>query len=192
GLPIRPQAFVVRHRVLDDQSLDPVRMCQGHAKTHWAAVILHVKRVAREAQRFGEVIYDLSAVIERVRKFFRVRPVAMSEARVVGRDKMITIGKPGEERLEHPRGGGDSVQQEKRRGGFRTGPSLKGEVTVYPVPAIKNRVFHGSSFASSKMTSNSIGVPSGRLATPYTRRQGLLSFPKMSCSNSEAASATLG
>src|SRR5882757_6105589 len=46
--------------------------------------------------------------------------------------------------------------------------------------------------ATSKMTSNSTGVPRGRLATPYTRRQGLLSFPKTSLSNSEAASATFG
>src|SRR2546421_963672 len=45
---------------------------------------------------------------------------------------------------------------------------------------------------TSKMTSNSTGVPSGRLATPYTKRQGFLSFPKTSCSNSEAASATFG
>src|SRR6266567_5433168 len=39
--------------------------------------------------------------------------------------------------------------------------------------------------ATSKMTSSSTGVPSDRFATPYTRRQGLLSFPKTSCSNSE-------
>src|ERR1700730_15717255 len=45
---------------------------------------------------------------------------------------------------------------------------------------------------TSKMTSISTGVPRGRLATPYTRRQGLLSFPKTSLSNSEAASATFG
>ena len=45
---------------------------------------------------------------------------------------------------------------------------------------------------TSKMTSSSTGVPSGRLATPYTRRQGFLSFPKTSCSSSEAASATFG
>src|SRR5215471_1852708 len=43
---------------------------------------------------------------------------------------------------------------------------------------------------TSKMISSSTGVPSGRLATPYTRRQGFLSLPKTSCSNSEAASAT--
>src|SRR5438552_13944423 len=67
------------------------------------AVILHVKRVAREPERFGEVIHDLGIVIERIREFFRVRPVAVSKAGVIGRDKVIAIGKPGEERLEHPR-----------------------------------------------------------------------------------------
>jgi len=34
--------------------------------------------------------------------------------------------------------------------------------------------------------------PSGRLATPYTKRQGLLSLPKTSCSNCEGASAIFG
>src|SRR5216684_964720 len=46
-LPDRAQALVVRHSILDDKTLDSVRMCQGDAKTHGAAVILHVKRVAR-------------------------------------------------------------------------------------------------------------------------------------------------
>ena len=102
-LPIRPQAFIVRHSVLDDESLDPLRMGQSHAKTHGAAVILHVQRVAREPERLGEVIHDLGVVIERIRECFRVRPVAVSEARVIGGDKVRAIGKPGEERLEHPR-----------------------------------------------------------------------------------------
>ena len=102
-LPIRPQAFVVSHSVLNDESLDPVRMGQGHAKTNGSAVILHVKRVAREPERSGEVIHNLGVVIECICEFFRVRPVAVSEARIIGRDKVIAIGKPGEERFEHPR-----------------------------------------------------------------------------------------
>jgi len=73
--PIRPQTFVVRHSVLDDESVDPIRMGQGHAKTHGASVILHVKRVAREPESFGEVIHDLGAVIRRYTR----RPVAVSE-----------------------------------------------------------------------------------------------------------------
>jgi len=99
---IRRQSFVVRNSVLDDERLDPVRMGQGHAKTYGAAVILHVKRVAREPERFGKVIHDLGAVIKRIREFFWVRPVAVSEPWVIGCDEVIAIGKPGEERLEHP------------------------------------------------------------------------------------------
>jgi hypothetical protein len=34
---------------------------------------------------------------------FRVRPLALSEAWIVGRNKVITISEPGGERLEHPR-----------------------------------------------------------------------------------------
>ena len=70
----------MRYSVLDDESLDPVRMGQGHAKTHAAAVILHVERVAREPKRFGEVIHDLGFVVKRIRNFVRVRLVAVSEA----------------------------------------------------------------------------------------------------------------
>ncbi len=102
-LPIRPQALVVRHSVLDDKGLDPVGMRQCHAKTYGASVILHVKRVAGEPQRFGEVIHDFSVAIESVRELFRVRPVAVAETRVVRCDQMIAIGKPREERLKHPR-----------------------------------------------------------------------------------------
>jgi hypothetical protein len=55
-------------------------MGQGHAKTHGAAIILHVKGAVREAERLGEVIRDLGDVIERVPKFFRIRPAAVPEA----------------------------------------------------------------------------------------------------------------
>jgi len=78
-------------------------MGQGHAKTDRATVVLHVERVSREAERLGEVIHDLRVVIERIREGFRVGPVAVSEARVVGRDKVIAVGQPAEESLEHPR-----------------------------------------------------------------------------------------
>ncbi len=85
------------------ERLDPLRMGERQAKPHGAAVILHVQRVAREPDRFAEVIHDLGVVVERVGECFRVRPVAVSEAWVIGRDQVITIGQAGEERLEHPR-----------------------------------------------------------------------------------------
>ena len=88
--------------VLNNESFYALRMRKCHAKTDRAAVILHVKRVAREPERFGEVIHDLGQVIESVREFFRVRPVAVSEAGVIRSDKVKSIGEPGEKRLEHP------------------------------------------------------------------------------------------
>ena len=134
----------MRHSVLDDESLDSIRMGQGHAKTHGAAVILHVKRVAREPKSLGEVIHGFGDVIERVREFLRVRPVTVSEARIIGRDKVIVIGKLGEEGLEHPRGRRESVQQEKRWRVFRPGLSVKDGESIYLYRAIKSRVFHGT------------------------------------------------
>jgi len=91
----------MRHSVLNYESFYTLGVRQCHAKTNRAAVILHVKSKTREPQRFGEVIHDLGDVIERVRKFLWVRPITVSEARIVGRDKVKAIGKPGEERLEH-------------------------------------------------------------------------------------------
>jgi len=102
GCPVRSQPFVVRHSVLDDESLNSLRVCQGHAKANRLTVVLHIKRVAREPERFAEVIHDLSVVIEGIREFFRVRSITVPEAGVIGRNKVITIAKPGEERLEHP------------------------------------------------------------------------------------------
>ena len=111
-LPIRPQAFVVCHGVLNNESFYALRVRKGHAKTHGAAVILHVKRVTREPERFGEVIHDLGDVIEGVREFLRVRPVAVSEARVIRSNQVIVVCEPGQQGLEHSRRGGQAVEQE--------------------------------------------------------------------------------
>jgi hypothetical protein len=64
----------VRHCVLDDESLNPFRMSQGFAKTHGAAVILHVERIVRKPERFGEARHDLGAVIKRVGKIVSLCP----------------------------------------------------------------------------------------------------------------------
>jgi hypothetical protein len=138
----------VRNGVLNNERLDSIRMGQGHAKTHGAAVILHVKRVARELKSFGEVVHGFGDVIERVREFFRVWPVTVSEAGVIGRDKVKVIGKLGEERLEHPRGRRESVQQEMRRRVFRTGFSVKDGEPLDLYVAIKGWVLPGLALAS--------------------------------------------
>ena len=125
-------------------------MNQDHAKTHGAAVILHVKRVAREPKSFREVIHDFGDVIERVRELFRVRPVAVSEAGIIRRDKAVAIGQLGGKRIEHPRGRRKSVQQKKRRRVFRTGFSVKDGESIYLYRAINSRVFQGA-FLSLRM-----------------------------------------
>ena len=61
------------------------------------------KACVARAQEIGGVIHGFGDVIERVRECFRVWPVAVAKARIVGRYQVIAIGKPGEQRLEHPR-----------------------------------------------------------------------------------------
>src|SRR5271156_505337 len=96
GLPIHPQALVMRHSILHDERFHPLRVRQDHPKAYGTAVVLHVKRVARQAKRLGKAIHDFSTVIEGVRERLRVWPVAVSVAWIVGSNKMIAIGKPGE------------------------------------------------------------------------------------------------
>ena len=91
------------YRILDDESFDSVRVGQDHAKADGATVILHVESEVGETERFGEAIHYFRDVIESVREFVRVRPVAVTEAWVIGRDKVIAIGKTGEEGLKHSR-----------------------------------------------------------------------------------------
>src|SRR5271155_3322887 len=117
-------------------------MSQGHTKTHRAAVILHVKRVACEPQCFSEVIHDLGVMIERIRKLPRFRPVAMSKAGIIGRNKVVAIGKPGEQRLEHSRRRGQSVQQEERRGILRSRFPIKNRDAINFNAAIKDVLRH--------------------------------------------------
>src|SRR5439155_12236370 len=90
------------------------------------------------------MVNDLGEVIERIREFFWVRPVAVPKARVIRRDEVITIGKPGEQRLEHPRRRWQSVQKENRRRILRASLSIKDREPIYLCRAIKSRVFHGT------------------------------------------------
>src|SRR5260370_8436739 len=105
------------------------------------AVVLHVERVSRESERFGKVIHDFGYVVERVRELFRVWPVAVSEAGIIRRDKVVAIGKLGEERIEHPRGRRKSVQQKKCRRVFRTGSSVQDGESINLYRAINRRGF---------------------------------------------------
>src|SRR5438552_14488022 len=113
-------------------------MTQGHTKTYRAAVVLHVERVARQRDCFGEAIHDFSEAIERIGKLCRVRPVAVSKAEVVGRDKVVAIGKPRKQRLIHSRGRWQSMNQKNRGGIFRPRLSIEDGESIDLYCAIKN------------------------------------------------------
>src|ERR1700691_3657964 len=90
------------------------------------------------------MIHNVGVMIEGIRELFRIRPIAVSEARVIGRDQVIAIGKPSEERLEHSRRRGKSVQQENRRCVLRACFSVKNREPIDLYRAIKSRVLHGT------------------------------------------------
>src|SRR5262245_41917565 len=101
--PDRPEAFAVSNGILDNETLHAIRVCQYHAKANPPTVVLHIERAVRQTHRLREIVDHGSDVIERVIEPLRVRPVAVPKPRIIGRDKMITIGKPHEERFEHSR-----------------------------------------------------------------------------------------
>ena len=74
------------YRILDDESLHPLGMCQCHAKANRATVVLHVERVARQTQRLGEIVHDRGDVVKGVGELLRVGPVTVSEAGIVRSD----------------------------------------------------------------------------------------------------------
>src|SRR5260370_16560368 len=119
-------------------------MGQDHAKADGAAVILHVKGIARKAERVGEVIDDLGDVVEGVCEVFWVGPVTVGKAGVIGGDEVIAVGEAREERFKHARGRGKSVQQDERGGVFGTGLPVKDGEAIYLYSAINSRVFHGA------------------------------------------------
>src|ERR1700722_2904404 len=88
------------------------------------------------------MIHDVGVLIEGIRECFRIRPVAVSEARVIWRDQVIAIGKPCEERLEHSRRRGQSMEQENRRGILRSRFPIKNRESVNLHSAIKDLLRH--------------------------------------------------
>src|SRR4051812_43677258 len=108
-LPIRAQAFVMPSRVLNNDRVEAFRVREDHPETNGAAIIVQVKRVTRQPERFREMIHGLGDVIERIGIVFWIGPVALSEAGIVGGHEMKAIGQTGEKRFELPRGSWEAV-----------------------------------------------------------------------------------
>src|SRR5262249_8906812 len=75
-------------------------------------------------------------------------------------------------------------------GGGAPGPEQ--EQVVQTVPSLHHGQPALDQGFTSRMTSSSTGEPSGRLATPKTRREEMVASPKTSRSSSDTASATFG
>ncbi len=101
-------------------------MRQGHAKTDWAAVVLHEERVTIEMQLLRKVLHDLRQMIESVSEALGIRPGRMPKAGIVRRDQVILSGQLGlEQRLIHPGRRWQPVQEQNRRSIFRPGLSIE-------------------------------------------------------------------
>src|SRR6202012_3069785 len=90
-------------------------MRQSHPKPYWTSVVLHVKRVASQAESFRKVVDDAGDMVEGIVELLRVGPVAVAVAGIVRRDQMVLISEARQQRLKHSRGRRQTVQQEDRR-----------------------------------------------------------------------------
>ncbi len=93
----------MRDRILYDQCVDALRMRDGKAHANRPSIILYVKHVMAQSQHFGKVLRDFCQVIERVRKVFGTRGIAVAESRIIRCDQMVLAGEAFEERVIHAR-----------------------------------------------------------------------------------------
>ena len=115
GVPQRSEAVLMGDRVLHDHRPHPGGVRGRQTEADRAAVVLHEKGVAAEAELLGEAPDDLGQVVEGVGEAGRVGGIAVPEARVVRRDQVEGVGQPGQQRFPHPRGGREAVQQQDGR-----------------------------------------------------------------------------
>jgi hypothetical protein len=113
------------HRVLNDETFESLRMCEGEPEANRAAVVLHIQTVMSEPDSLREVIDNSGDVVEGVGEDRRLGRVTVTESRVVWRDHMVAVRETGKERLEHPRRGWETVKQQDCRRVLRTGLSVR-------------------------------------------------------------------
>jgi hypothetical protein len=80
--------------ILHNETLQPLWMRQGHAKTDRPAVVLHIERVMRQLKRLREAVHYSGEVVECVRELFWIRPIAVPESGIVGRYQMVLVREP--------------------------------------------------------------------------------------------------
>ena len=102
-LPKRAQSLLMGNGVLDNHRANALRVGNRHAKADRTAIILHEQNVVRDAEPGGEFDHHARKVVESIFESRRGGRAAVTKAGIVGRDEVISIGQPGEERLEHSR-----------------------------------------------------------------------------------------
>jgi hypothetical protein len=143
GVPQRPETILVSDGVLHDHRPHPRGVGGRQPESDRAAVVLHEQGVAAQAQLVGEAPDDLGQVIEGVGEAGRVGGVAMPETRVVRCDQMEGVGQPCQQRLPHPRGGREAVQQQDGRPVRRSRLAVEDRHSVNVGPLV-HRVAHDS------------------------------------------------
>ena len=109
-------AVEMRNRVLHDDRSDELGTCRREAEADRSAVILHVERGLRDAQRVDELPDDLCQVVEGVGELLRRGCVAETETRIVRRDEPEAVGQLRHQVLEHVRRCRPAVQQQDDQG----------------------------------------------------------------------------
>ena len=99
----------------------------------------------RQVERLGNMLHHARNMVEGVGELCRIRPIAMAKPRIIRGDQVIAVGQALQQRLIHPRRGGQAVKQQQGRGVFRPGFPVENGQAVDLYGAIKRRVVHEDS-----------------------------------------------
>src|ERR1700731_913909 len=84
--------------------------CQSESDR--TAVVLHQQDVTLNLESVGELLNDVTEVIEGISKLFRRRSITMTKPGIVRSDHVVTVGQLRNQLGEHARRRGESVEHE--------------------------------------------------------------------------------
>src|SRR5690242_18098605 len=109
--PLGAESFLVDIRILNDESLKPLRMLHHDAEADWAAVVVEVEGIFADPELLEEIIDGLRQVIKGIRVLRWRRGIALTETREVRRHHVTVRGKQWNERIKLTRGRRKSMQE---------------------------------------------------------------------------------
>src|SRR5260370_697020 len=102
-VPVFPETGIMRHGILNDQRLNALRVGKSQPKANGPAIVLHVEAIMRQAERLGNMLHHCRNVVEGVREFCMISPIAMAETRIIRRNQVIAVGQALSQRFSGPR-----------------------------------------------------------------------------------------